>query len=233
MKRNYLIVFFSLLMLALNVNAQETETYNMIVKLPDGTTITLSTDDVDEVSFNNGNLVISGESLKEILNQYKERYDVVMDAIEKLHTEVNNEQNSVNAIECELADLKEHNNSQRADISALWAYVNGNQELIANNTSEIAAQQSDIELFKMLITEQQDRISANETDIAWLKVLYDELRCKVDESVTKDILYDFNQSQQAQIDALNQTVAAQQAMITLLENEINTIKTTLYNLQQE
>ena len=74
MKKNYLIVLFALFTFALNVNAQGNETgqdesYNMVVKMPDGTTVTISTDDVDEVSFSNGSLVVTGESLNEILNQ--------------------------------------------------------------------------------------------------------------------------------------------------------------------
>ena len=77
MKRNFFIVLIALFALVLTVNAQEneTETYNMVVKMPDGTTVTIGTDDVEEVSFNNGKLVISGQSLNEILSLVYGFYD--------------------------------------------------------------------------------------------------------------------------------------------------------------
>jgi len=65
MKRIFFSMLFAALAIASNVSAQED--YNMIIKMPDGTTITLSTSDVEEVTFDNGELVVSGETLKKML----------------------------------------------------------------------------------------------------------------------------------------------------------------------
>lgn len=73
MKKNYFIVLFALLAFALNNYAQEdasqNNTYNMVVKLPDGTTFTINTDDVDEVSFSNGEVIVSGQTLTDLLQR--------------------------------------------------------------------------------------------------------------------------------------------------------------------
>ena len=73
MKKNYFIVLIALLAFALNNYAQDdasqNNTYNMVVKLPDGTTFTINTDDVDEVSFSNGEVIVSGQTLTDLLQR--------------------------------------------------------------------------------------------------------------------------------------------------------------------
>ena len=88
MKQNYFMVLIALLAFALNANAQEdnnweavnapedtevgTEGYNMIITLPDGTTVTINTKDVDEVRFSNGQVTVSGATIQELLTLYYE-----------------------------------------------------------------------------------------------------------------------------------------------------------------
>lgn len=74
MKKYYFIVLTALLTFALNLNAQENEeqeTYNMTVTLPDGTTVTVNTEDVNEITFANGKLNVTGTSIDEIVQNLR------------------------------------------------------------------------------------------------------------------------------------------------------------------
>ena len=128
MKKNYLIVLFALFTFALNVHAQENETgqeetYNMVVKMPDGTTVTISTDDVDEVSFSNGELVLSGESLKEILNQYRESIQSEVDEMRSLLDLLRNQINGDEGILIVLTNLIANDAAQDALIATLQCEI--------------------------------------------------------------------------------------------------------------
>ena len=76
MKKNYFFVLVALLSFALCSYAQDDttqdENYNMTVKLPDGTTLTVNTDDVDEVTFSNGTLIVTGTRIDEIVAKLKQ-----------------------------------------------------------------------------------------------------------------------------------------------------------------
>ena len=76
MKKNYFYVLVALLSFALCSYAQDDttqdETYNMTVKLPDGTTLTVNTDDVNEVTFSNGKLNVTGTRIDEIVAKLKQ-----------------------------------------------------------------------------------------------------------------------------------------------------------------
>ena len=80
MKKYYFIVLTALLTFALNLNAQENEeqeTYNMTVTLPDGTTVTVNTEDVNEITFANGKLNVTGTSIDEIVQKLRQALDAI------------------------------------------------------------------------------------------------------------------------------------------------------------
>ena len=82
MKKYYFIVLTALLTFALNLNAQENEeqeTYNMTVTLPDGTTVTVNTEDVNEITFANGKLNVTGTSIDEIVQKLRQALDDIED----------------------------------------------------------------------------------------------------------------------------------------------------------
>ena len=68
MKKNILIALFALLAVALNSNAQN-NTYNMIIEMANGTKITIGPNDVKNISFNNGELVMTGEDINSLVEQ--------------------------------------------------------------------------------------------------------------------------------------------------------------------
>ena len=70
MKKIFLIALFALMAVALNSNAQN-NTYNMVIEMANGTKITIGPNDVKNISFNNGELVISGESINTLAEEQK------------------------------------------------------------------------------------------------------------------------------------------------------------------
>ncbi|MBQ6203124.1 MAG: hypothetical protein IJK46_03420 [Prevotella sp.] len=68
MKKQILLSLVAAFVLALGANAQS-NTYNMKVKMADGTEITIGPNDIDNISFNEGSVVVSGTRLQEVLEK--------------------------------------------------------------------------------------------------------------------------------------------------------------------
>ena len=68
MKKQILLSLIAAFVLALSANAQG-NTYNMKVKMADGTEITIGPNDIDNISFNEGEVVVSGTRLQEVLEK--------------------------------------------------------------------------------------------------------------------------------------------------------------------
>lgn len=75
MKKKYLFLSLTLAMvMALGAKAQE-ETYNMIIKMADGTTVFINPNDVDSISFNNGEVSVSGSNIDQLVQMIQESRD--------------------------------------------------------------------------------------------------------------------------------------------------------------
>ena len=72
MKKNILLCLLALLLCTIGY-AQE---YKMVVELNDGTKISLNTNDVKELSFSEGKLVVSGGSLTEKIDKISQESSV-------------------------------------------------------------------------------------------------------------------------------------------------------------
>lgn len=113
MKKNILIALFALLAVALNSNAQN-NTYNMVIEMANGTKITIGPNDVKNISFNNGELVITGENINTLVEQQSKADE----RIDSLAT------------------------TNQAQLNALWAHLSTIQYELANrfyNKEEIDA----------------------------------------------------------------------------------------------
>lgn len=89
MKKNFLIALVALLAVALNGNAQN-NTYNMVIEMANGTKITIGPNDVKNISFNNGELVMTGEDINTLVeqqNKTQERVDSLAEEDDKHYQE--------------------------------------------------------------------------------------------------------------------------------------------------
>ena len=120
MKKNYFMVLIALLAFALNANAQDAtgqnETNNrMTVKMNDGTSFILNTDNVAEITFGDGqpafsaqNIIKALEALDE-LGQYVNRFealenndDMLMDWVAQLTAMVDKNQYEIDVLKCDI-----------------------------------------------------------------------------------------------------------------------------------
>ena len=169
MKKNYFFVLVALLSFALCSYAQDDttqdENYNMTVKLPDGTTLTVNTDDVDEVTFSNGTLIVTGTRIDEIVAKLKQiieefnSYGVeVQDAkayIEQLVADFKVLQDVVNNLK-----MKTEDNTVRTEYA--YKYAIESYEMGHENTEYIRKHEVDITFLK-------ECVQALQTDMAALR----------------------------------------------------------------
>lgn len=84
MKKFYLFLAIAI-MAALSVNAQE-NTYNMVITMANGTTISISPNDVKNVSFNEGELTMTGSSFEALIQELVAQRSMIKDLQEDVST---------------------------------------------------------------------------------------------------------------------------------------------------
>lgn len=142
MKKNILLTIVLLLTVSLSTFAQKE--YNMVITLSNGTTITLGHNDIKNITFNNGEVSISGDvvtTIEALQNKAAEakaemesmkRYLQAMEA--KTETDISNLQIQIDKVLAEVQlvnrNSKERDDEQRAAITKLDVSVKENQEQI-------------------------------------------------------------------------------------------------------
>ena len=117
MKRIFLSLFTALVTI-LGINAQNT--YNMVIEMNDGTKINIGPNDIKNMSFMDGNLTVSGESIDDIKKE-------IAELKKKVDGECSNE---IATLKQEIANL---------NISDIIAMINVLQMQIKSLTEEVAA----------------------------------------------------------------------------------------------
>lgn len=70
MKRFFLLSLVAAFVSLMSVSAQD-NTYSMIIKLANGTTLTIGPNEVDSISFNDGEITVSGSTISDLVNEIK------------------------------------------------------------------------------------------------------------------------------------------------------------------
>lgn len=223
MKKNYFMVLIALMAFAMNANAQDAtgqnETNNrMTVKMNDGTSFILNTDNVAEITFGDGQPAFSAQNIAKALaaldelGQYVNRLEALEQSDDKLFNCIYSLENHVAALEATATETQTR--------------IYENRDLIHQVAQETAA--------------LDGRLAAQENDIVALKTAFNALR---DLSAYQD--NKINQLQ-ADNDALNATlelesdkiyyqeakIAALNAYVNTLANEINALKAQVDAMQQ-
>lgn len=131
MKKNFLLSMIIMLMTTISSFAQKE--YNMVITLNNGTNITLGHNDIKEITFNDGQVSISGN---------------VVNTIDSI---ANAGQNLENIVWNRLAESEMMIKQNQADIDK-------NQEAIAMNLDEIKACKEAIESNHVKLMEQNDKL---------------------------------------------------------------------------
>ena len=161
MKKNFLLAMVVMLMTAVSSFAQKE--YNMVITLSNGTTVTLGHNDIKEITFNDGEVAISGNMVNTIdslaqVSQYLEQrtkevearsmemsYDV-LNRTEMLNKQVDANmdvtKNRIENLESYDATLKNNIAAAETEIAETSARV-ANTEAVLQNANEMIKLQSE------------------------------------------------------------------------------------------
>lgn len=142
MKKNFLLTMVVMLMTAVSSFAQKE--YNMVITLSNGTTVTLGHNDIKEITFNDGEIAISGNMVNTIdslaqVSQNLEAHikEVEARSMEMSHMLLNRTEELNQQVDFNMADTK--------------AALQNANELIKQQSDEINALNAKIDALKTLI----------------------------------------------------------------------------------
>lgn len=142
MKKNFLLAMVVMLMTAVSSFAQKE--YNMVITLSNGTTVTLGHNDIKEITFNDGEVAISGNMVNSIdslaqvsLNLEAHIKEVEARSMEMSHMLLNRTEELNQQVDFNMADTK--------------AALQNANELIKQQSDEINVLNARINALKALI----------------------------------------------------------------------------------
>lgn len=174
MKKYYFIVLTALLTFALNLNAQENEeqeTYNMTVTLPDGTTVTVNTEDVNEITFANGKLNVTGTSIDEIVQKLRQALDAIAENRDRSYDGL---ERSVKAQES--ADAAQ-TSADAAQASAAVAQASADMAIKEAQDARMTAEEAVVRSVRVLqsVAELENRVSYNDENVQTIQTQIEQL----------------------------------------------------------
>lgn len=142
MKKNFLLAMVVMLMTAVSSFAQKE--YNMVITLSNGTTVTLGHNDIKEITFNDGDVAISGnmvntiDSLAQVSQNLEQRIkEVEVRSMDMSHMLLNRTEELNQQVDFNMADTK--------------AALQNANELIKQQSDEINALNAKIAILETLI----------------------------------------------------------------------------------
>lgn len=142
MKKNFLLAMVVMLMTAVSSFAQKE--YNMVITLSNGTTVTLGHNDIKEITFNDGEVAISGnmvntiDSLAQVSQNLEQRIkEVEVRSMDMSHMLLNRTEELNQQVDFNMADTK--------------AALQNANEMIKLQSDEINVLNAKIDALKALI----------------------------------------------------------------------------------
>ena len=179
MKKNFLLAMVVMLMTAVSSFAQKE--YNMVITLSNGTTVTLGHNDIKEITFNDGEVAISGNMVNTIdsLAQVSQNLETHIKAVEARSMEMSyevlnrtdklNQQVDVNmdVTKAKIDELKSYDAALKNNIAAA-------ETEIAETSARVANTEAALQNANELIKQQSDEINALYAKIAILETLIEK-----------------------------------------------------------
>lgn len=179
MKKNFLLAMVVMLMTAVSSFAQKE--YNMVITLSNGTTVTLGHNDIKEITFNDGEVAISGnmvntiDSLAKVSKNLEYRIKEVEERSMKMsydlltRTDALNQQVDINMTNtnAKIETLESYGAALKNNIAAAETEIAETNDRVANTE---AALQNANEMIKL----QSEEINALNAKIAILKTLIEK-----------------------------------------------------------
>lgn len=179
MKKNFLLTMVVMLMTAVSSFAQKE--YNMVITLSNGTTVTLGHNDIKEITFNDGEVAISGNMVNTIdslaqVSQYLEQrtkevearsmemsYDI-LNRTEMLNQQVEEKMAVTNT---RIENLESYDGTLKNNIALA-------EDKIAETSARVANTEAVLQNANEMIKQQSDEINALYAKIAILEALIEK-----------------------------------------------------------
>ena len=179
MKKNFLLAMVVMLMTAVSSFAQKE--YNMVITLSNGTTVTLGHNDIKEITFNDGEVAISGNMVNTIdslakVSQYLEQRTKEVEARSMemsydllTRTDALNQQVDINMANtnAKIETLESYDAALKTNIAAV-------ENVIAETNAKVANTEAALQNANELIKQQSDEINALNAKIDALKTLIEK-----------------------------------------------------------
>ena len=176
MKKNFLLAMVVMLMTAVSSFAQKE--YNMVITLSNGTTVTLGHNDIKEITFNDGEVAISGNMVNTIdsLAQVSQNLETHIKAVEARSMEMSYE--DLNRTDKLNQQVDVNMDVTKAKIDELKSTLKNNiaaaETEIAETSARVANTEAALQNANELIKQQSDEINALNAKIDALKTLIEK-----------------------------------------------------------
>lgn len=154
-------------------SAQE-NTYSMVIKMQNGTVLTIGPNEADSIFFDEGKLNVSGQSIKDIMKRL-DFQDADIKSITK----------DVYAIEAETMTVKDMANVNKNDIKALKDMILSQQNMINDLQKTVVGLSVSLDALKANSAAQQNNINYLVKDNNLLKAKIEALEAVVNELMNK------------------------------------------------
>lgn len=179
MKKNFLLAMVVMLMTAVSSFAQKE--YNMVITLSNGTTVTLGHNDIKEITFNDGEVAISGNMVNTIdslaqVSQYLEQRTKEVEArsLEMSYDILNRTEMLNQQVEEKMTVTKTRIENLESYDGALKNNIAAAETEIAETNARVANTEAALQNAKELIKQQSDEINALNAKIAILETLIEK-----------------------------------------------------------
>ena len=176
MLKNFLLAMVVMLMTAVSSFAQKE--YNMVITLSNGTTVTLGHNDIKEITFNDGEVAISGNMVNTIdsLAQVSQNQETHIKAVEAMSMDMYHD--LLNRTEMLNQQVEAKMDVTNARIEELKSTLKNNiaaaETEIAETSARVANTEAALQNANELIKQQSDEINALNAKIDALKTLIEK-----------------------------------------------------------
>lgn len=179
MKKNFLLAMVVMLMTAVSSFAQKE--YNMVITLSNGTTVTLGHNDIKEITFNDGEVAISGNMVNTIdslaqVSQYLEQRTKEVEArsMEMSYDILNRTEMLNKQVEEKMAVTNTRIENLESYDGALKNNIALAEDKIAETNARVANTEAALQNANEMIKLQSDEINALNAKIAILETLIEK-----------------------------------------------------------
>ena len=179
MKKNFLLAMVVMLMTAVSSFAQKE--YNMVITLSNGTTVTLGHNDIKEITFNDGEVAISGnmvntiDSLAKVSKNLEYRIKEVEERSMKMSYDLLTRTDALNQqVDINMANTNAKIETLESYGAALKNNIAAAETEIAETNDRVANTEAALQNANELIKQQSDEINALIAKIAILETLIEK-----------------------------------------------------------